>query len=161
MDKLIKIFLSRLRKKDCGVSVIEFALVAPLLLALVIGIIEFGWIFNGYITLTSAAREGARLAVVSEEDEDANIRAAIISYTPLFNLNNSNINIDRADYRGEVTTVTVSGELDLITGFFGGDNTNSIIRLPSLPGSFPLTAEVSMRQEQGSAPQEEDEPNSE
>ena len=43
---------------------VEFALVLPLLLALLCGIIDFGWLYYNQITLNNAAREGARYAVV-------------------------------------------------------------------------------------------------
>lgn len=49
-----------LLRDDCAQSIVEFALVLPLLLFLVVGIIQFGLIFNAYITLTNAVREGAR-----------------------------------------------------------------------------------------------------
>jgi Flp pilus assembly protein TadG len=39
---------------------VEFAIVLPLLLLLVTGIIQFGLLFNKYITLTDAVRSGAR-----------------------------------------------------------------------------------------------------
>ena len=39
---------------------VEFALVAPVLLMLVIGMMQFGLLFNKYITLTDAVRGGAR-----------------------------------------------------------------------------------------------------
>jgi Flp pilus assembly protein TadG len=42
----------------------EFALVLPVLLALVIGIFQFSRAYNVYQTITRAAREGARLAVL-------------------------------------------------------------------------------------------------
>lgn len=47
----------------------------PILILLVLGIIEFGWLFNAQITLTSAAREGARVAVVN--DDPAVVKGAI------------------------------------------------------------------------------------
>jgi Flp pilus assembly protein TadG len=53
----------RLRQED-GQSLVEFAVVVPLLLMLVTGIIQFGLVFNKYITLTDAARNGAeKLAI--------------------------------------------------------------------------------------------------
>ena len=56
-------------KKNCyGQSLVEFALVLPILLALVMGIIQFGIILNGYVTITHAVREGARLAAVGRID---------------------------------------------------------------------------------------------
>ena len=44
---------------------VEFALVLPVLLLLVFGIIQFGILFNHYVTLTDAVRAGARQAAVS------------------------------------------------------------------------------------------------
>jgi Flp pilus assembly protein TadG len=43
---------------------VEFALLLPVLLLLLFGIIDFGRALNAQITLTQAAREGARLAAV-------------------------------------------------------------------------------------------------
>jgi TadE-like protein len=48
-----------IRRED-GQSLVEFALVAPVLLLLVTGIMEFGLMFNQYLSLTDAARTGAR-----------------------------------------------------------------------------------------------------
>lgn len=47
-----------------GAALVEFAIVLPLLLALVFGIIEFGFLFYNKAMLTNASREGARLGIV-------------------------------------------------------------------------------------------------
>lgn len=52
---------SALRRGEAGQSLVEFALVLPLLLLLLFGIFQFGAVFNSLITLNAAAREGARL----------------------------------------------------------------------------------------------------
>lgn len=52
-------------KAESGQSLVEFALVIPVLLLFILGILEFGWLLNAKITLTGGAREGARAAVVS------------------------------------------------------------------------------------------------
>ena len=44
---------------------VEFALVLPLLLALVFGIVQFAIAFNNYLTLTDAVRAGSREGAVS------------------------------------------------------------------------------------------------
>ena len=49
---------------DRGAELIEFALVLPLLLFIVMGIVEFGFLFQRYEVITNAAREGARIAVL-------------------------------------------------------------------------------------------------
>lgn len=56
--------LIKLKDNESGQSLVEFVLILPLLLFLVLGMIEFGWLLNGKITLNSAAREGARVGVV-------------------------------------------------------------------------------------------------
>ncbi len=47
-----------------GQSLVEFALVLVPLMLLILGVIQFGLIFNTYVTMTNAAREGARLGTV-------------------------------------------------------------------------------------------------
>jgi Flp pilus assembly protein TadG len=55
----------RLRdRSDRGAAAVEMALVLPLLIALVFGIIDFARIFNAEIQLSQAAREGVRLAAI-------------------------------------------------------------------------------------------------
>lgn len=48
-----------------GQALVEFALILPLLLLLVIGLVEFGRAWNAFQVITDAAREGARTAVVA------------------------------------------------------------------------------------------------
>ena len=48
----------------------EFALVLPVLVLLLFGIVQFGITFNHYVTLTDAVRAGARKAAVSRHERD-------------------------------------------------------------------------------------------
>lgn len=48
----------------------EFALVLPLLALLLLGVVQFGIVFNNYIDLTDAVRAGARKAAVSRQTTD-------------------------------------------------------------------------------------------
>jgi len=61
--------LASLRTED-GQAAVEFALVLPVLLMLVIGIIQFGLLFNKYITLTDAARSGAQTLALGRNLSD-------------------------------------------------------------------------------------------
>ena len=56
--------LKRFDAARAGAGVIEFGLTLPLLLLLVLGMIEFGFMFQEYKVVTNAAREGARIAVL-------------------------------------------------------------------------------------------------
>lgn len=51
-------------RRESGQSLVEFAIIVPVLLILVFGIIDFGMGLRAYITVTQATREGARYASV-------------------------------------------------------------------------------------------------
>jgi len=140
--RMIRYYFRRFKKNQRGASIVEFAIVVPILIALLIGIIEFGWLFTGWVIITGAAREGARVAVVGNESE---ISERVLNHTDLLPFQN----VDVSDYDvgdpGEETYVTVTGDLPLLVGLIG--DSNSIIPLPLLPNPFPITAKATMRQE--------------
>ncbi len=72
------------KKNEQGQAVVEFALLLPILLLLVLGIIQFGIIFSGYITVVSAAREGARVAIVGANDTAIKSKVAEIANSSPF-----------------------------------------------------------------------------
>lgn len=53
------------RGREKGANLVEFALLAPLLILLLLGIIEFGWLFSQNNDVKHGAREGARAAAVN------------------------------------------------------------------------------------------------
>ena len=58
----------RTLKDERGQTMVEFAIVVPLLLVIVFGIFQFGVLYNDYVTLTDATRVGARKAAVSRHE---------------------------------------------------------------------------------------------
>jgi Flp pilus assembly protein TadG len=56
------------RRRRGGTAAVEFALVVPLLLLLVLGMCQFGITLNQYLTLTNAVRSGARQLSMSRGD---------------------------------------------------------------------------------------------
>jgi len=66
----MKIKSIRIIKNEKGASAVEFAIILIPLLMLVFGIFQFGIAYNNYITITHAAREGARLAAVDLYNPD-------------------------------------------------------------------------------------------
>ncbi len=54
----------RIRKRQEGQALVEFTLVAAILIVLLIAIAQFGVVWSNYNAVTQAAREGARRAVV-------------------------------------------------------------------------------------------------
>lgn len=65
----------RVRKSQHGAAAVEMAIVLPLLFLLVFGIIEFGFVFNRWITVTHAAREGVRVYSLGSSAADSEAAA--------------------------------------------------------------------------------------
>lgn len=57
-------------QNERGQALVEFAIVAPVLCMVLFGIIQFGILYNNYLTLTDAARVGARKGAVSRTAVD-------------------------------------------------------------------------------------------
>lgn len=126
-------FFSRLKKfgrAEKGQSLVEFAFVSLPLLLLLLGMIEFGWLLNGQLTVTSAAREGARAAAVGEDPRVAVERHLIptaLTMTEVFVFPGGK-EADRWNM------VRVSGQIEPLVGLF-------------VTSTVTLSAEATMRQE--------------
>jgi Flp pilus assembly protein TadG len=70
---------TRLRKNERGAALIEAAVTIPLILLISVAIFEFGRAYQTWQVLTNAAREGARVAVISGTT-DAEVRSAVNNY---------------------------------------------------------------------------------
>jgi hypothetical protein len=121
-----------------GSAVIEFALVLPLLLLVCFGVTEFGRAWMTMNILTSAAREGVRLAVVTAPDIPA-VQQRVQDVCSAAGVVPSAITIvppDPADPNRRVS-VTVETEFEVIPGKFLG----------TFSGTIPLHTTSIMRHE--------------
>ncbi|TDI49192.1 MAG: pilus assembly protein [Acidobacteria bacterium] len=118
-----------LRKRgEKGASLVEFAMVAPFLILLLFGIIEFAWVFATNLDVKHGAREGARITAVNTPDTgNVDLAAEICSRMDLVGSNTlTSITwaSDTTPAVGEGVTVTVSTPLTTLTGImdwaFGG-----------------------------------------
>ena len=66
-------------RRESGQSVVEFAMVVPLLLAIVLILVDFGKAMNYWLDLNRVANEGARLAAVNSPVTADSIRARLLS----------------------------------------------------------------------------------
>jgi Flp pilus assembly protein TadG len=90
---------------------VEFALVLPLLITILLAIFQFGIIFNNYLTLTDAVRVGARKAAVSRTDPNRVTDATSAVQTAAADLNpppDLDIKVDSFWNPGDDVTVTAS-----------------------------------------------------
>lgn len=110
-----------------GAAAVEFALVVPLLLLLVLGIAEFGRAYNTSATLASAARTGARTMAL--ENSAGAARTATQAAATGLSLSTSQIAVTPsscpASSTGSTTLVTVSitYPMTFVTGLFGSSVT--------------------------------------
>ena len=58
-------------ENDSGAAMIEFAILAPLLIVMVIGMLEFGLLFKDSLTANSASREAARVIAAAGDNVNA------------------------------------------------------------------------------------------
>jgi len=125
-------------KNEKGASAVEFAIVLPMLVVLLFGIIEFSLLLYNKAMLTNASREGARLGIVYTGDPgpdgvhgtaddvyhppDIDIEQAVINYATNYLITFGSDILDSADINitktgnssGDELTVTVNYRYDFL-----------------------------------------------
>ncbi len=153
--KAAKGLAARLHKDSRGMQLVEFAVLLPILLLLVFGIIDFGRGYFSWLIITNGAREGARAAAVGKpEDVIVDKVSGAVSglYVTSVATGTCPSSVGALCIAGdnvggfpdEPVTVTVTYNFR----FLVLPNIMSWIGNSSLPnGVFPLTAESTMRLE--------------
>lgn len=116
---------NRLLRNDDGVEAVEFALVVPILLMLISGIVNLGFAFNAATIVTTAVRDGARMAslggtvadicsaVWNDANSLQNVATAKLTIT-----SGTNITVTQATKTSSscnATTVPTSGDTATVT----------------------------------------------
>ena len=68
-----------LRRNERGAALIETAITIPIILLISVGIFEFGRAYQTWQVLTNAAREGARVAILTDKT-DADVQSTVQNY---------------------------------------------------------------------------------
>ncbi|WP_028275015.1 TadE family protein [Arthrobacter sp. I3] len=106
--------------KERGAVAVEFALLAPVLIMLLLGIMEFGRAYNVQISLSNAAREGVRVMAIGNDPTAARIAAKNAAPALKPALTDANITLNPATCTtGAQVTFTISYTLATMTGFAG------------------------------------------
>lgn len=108
--------MTRTKKSEIGQSLVEFALILPVFIVILFGIMEFGRLWETTNVLTSAAREGARVAAVTEPDLDEALTA--------------------------VQSVLAAGDVDGAAVTISGPDTNKDIVVTVVMTYTPLTGSI-------------------
>lgn len=132
------VWAGRHKSGERGANLVEFAILAPLLILLLFGIIEFAWVFSINLDIRHGAREGARLAATNDLTVGAEV-AHICGRMDVANDPQTEISITRSgNVIGDDITVTVESPVRTLTGIFD----------PFLSPSTRLNSTIIIRQEQ-------------
>lgn len=130
--------LHSIRRDSRGQAIVEMALVLPIFILLVMGIIDFGRLYNAQISITHASREGARQAAVGTLDSQVTtlVKGAATGLDPA-KITIAILPAPSGRRKGDPITVSVTYRLELITPIIG----------TMLGGTRDLTASTMMRME--------------
>lgn len=142
------------RGRDRGAVAVEMALVTPILVMLVFGIIQFGIVFAQKLALSNAAREAARAGTVAVNDSARltcqDIANQVKSTVGTVGLNTSNVTvtIKKADGSGGTAIVVCSGKTDgtmtsTVTPCTGSTSDGQLIVEASTPANIAIPFSVS------------------
>ena len=123
-------------KNQKGQSLVEFAIILPVVLLLLMGIIEFGMMFNSYLTIQNVAREGARLGIVGGSDIE--IKTLIRDISPNLTPGDLTVNLTPAEgsrKSGETLKVSIDYNYHMTVPIISALFNNAIV----------LKAQTSMR----------------
>jgi Flp pilus assembly protein TadG len=108
------------KSTERGAVAVEFALLVPLLVMILLGIMEFGRAYNAQVTLTNAAREGVRSMAINNSQATARTAAKTAATQLNPALVDGNVTFSATDCTvGTQITVTVSYSLSTMTGIAG------------------------------------------
>lgn len=134
------------RAGDRGQALVEFAIIIPILLAVLLGIVEFARAWQIQQVVTNAAREGARVGVINTNGS-AEVYAAIQVY-----LESANVDISQADWTTGTVLSSTSGDPDTVMvsynytySLFGP--VMNLLGGGATPGSVTLSSTSIMRNE--------------
>jgi Flp pilus assembly protein TadG len=102
----------RCTRRSRGQAMVEFTLILPMLLLLILGIYQFGQAYADYIQVTNAARNGGRKALVSRTDASgvADVIATAKNATWWLDKNQMSVSVSPGQpwTTGQNVTVTVT-----------------------------------------------------
>jgi Flp pilus assembly protein TadG len=87
----------RRARRRAGMAMVEFVMILPALIVMLFGILEFGVLFYQWQTLSNAAREGAREAIVFRKNCDASAVQSLIEQTVIDYADSANIAVTPSD----------------------------------------------------------------
>ncbi len=112
------------RNSERGAVAVEFAIILPVLILILMGIVEYGRAYNVQMSLTQAAREGVRVLAITNDPAAAKTSAKnAANGSAFFNPGLADSNVIPSAIctgtAGQKVTVTVKYTLSTLTGIAG------------------------------------------
>ncbi|MEO2073799.1 MAG: TadE family protein [Bacillus sp. (in: firmicutes)] len=104
-------------KSEKGQSLVEFALVLPLLVLLLFGIIDFARVFHVYLTMDHAGREAARSASIGNDVSE--IKSTAVNDAASIGLTADKVVISGTRNSGTDVTITITYPINFLTPIIG------------------------------------------
>jgi Flp pilus assembly protein TadG len=117
------------RRGERGAELVEFALVLPILMLVLAGMVDMGFLFKNYEVVTNAAREGARMAALPGWTE-TDVKQRVSAYLRAGGLN------------GAAGATTIS-QVVLVTDAATGRSINGIKVVVTYPHTFMILGPIS------------------
>jgi Flp pilus assembly protein TadG len=129
------------KPRERGQSLVETAIIFPLLLLLLAAVVDFGRAFDAYIVLTNAAREGARWGSVKPDLTVAEVQQIVIddvrgSGTNITNwtlFDTGNVTVEGQAEGWDFVKVTVTYDFDLWFGQLIGVPQVTLTKVSEMP----------------------------
>lgn len=123
-------------KSEKGQSLVEFALVIPVLILILLAIVDFGRVYHVYLTIDHAGREAARAASIGKDD--GTVQSVAVNYSESINLTTGQVAISPSGTRSSGTEVkiTITHPITFLTPVIG-----------EIVGPLTLTDTTTMRVE--------------
>ncbi|MDR3552321.1 MAG: TadE/TadG family type IV pilus assembly protein [Clostridia bacterium] len=126
--------LIRFLRRRSGQSIVEFALVLPVFLLVLCGIIDFGWFYGNKLLVSYCSREGARYGAVVATQSGATslITQRVIATVPAYMKNTLTVTVtfsSPADIESGNVTVDVAYNAQALTPVGGVFTSNQTVKL--------------------------------
>ncbi len=107
-------------RREEGQSVVEAAFVIPLLILILCGILDFGWIFSNQLMVNNCSREGARYAIVNSDQTDLTtaVTNKVKSVSGMGDLDSLTVTVAKINSNTDVQ-VTVKKKVKVLTPLAG------------------------------------------
>jgi Flp pilus assembly protein TadG len=132
---------AKTKRRERGQSLVEMAIVFPILLLFLAAAIDFGRVFDAYIVMTNAVREGARFGSVKPDLTVDEVKQIVVddvlgsgtNITQMTDFGLGNVTVEGQAADSEVVRVEATYDFDLWFGGIIGFRTITVTKDASMP----------------------------